>query len=657
MVGECQHLRNAVAAGRYAIGPGGLAICTDTNTQYSAAVAALGTNWLVAWTDLRREHNGYGTDGDIFATLVAPLGTVATSNGFSICTANSAQTGVQLATLGDRCLVVWNDARNSSFNDHIAVYGSRISSSGQVLDPGGIVIDDYSQYQTLGQVAADGQNWMVVWSRKVDDYHCATVGRLVTSQGGGGATIFLENTLNASSEPALARGGTNYFAVWHSRRGVESWTLDVVGTRVTSTGTVLDTPAFPVALAPGTQVQPAAAGDGTNYLLVWSDNQRGDGRWDIYGARIAARGGVLDPGGFPITSLDTAETNPAVAFNGSVFLVAWVDTRYTDYRGYAAIYGARIGLDGSVLETNGFLIAQTSTSETTVDVASAGGNFLVVWGGRTDTYNDTVSCARVTGSGQLLDPSATVLFAGAGSAPAPKVASNRTNYSVIWQANYGGRSVVAANGGVLSSNYPASVGRRLTSNGKDFSTVWDSAYGINGSMFADSGAAITNFGLSTTFYNTDGYIEALAGNGRDYLLAYNPSRVNYPVFLTQVTKTGRIIQTNLVAFTNSSRPTQMTLASNGRDYLLAYWKLGSVAVPRLCARILDAAPRLSNPMKVSGQLDFTLDGAAELAYDILASSDLRSWASAGQVTNQNGSVAVVGPAVGAGGYYRARQAE
>ena len=398
--------------------------------------------------------------------------------------------------------------------------------------------------------------------------------------------------------------------------------VDIVGARVTLANVVLDSPAPPVSLSASFQIQPAVVGNGTNYFCVWRDNRHGDGRWNIYGARVTRQGVVLDPGGIPITSLDTVQTNPAVAFNGNHSLVVWLDTR----TGYQNLYAARVSQDGQVMETNGFLIAQNAT---TADVANLGTNFLVVWG----DSNGKLSCARVSGSGQVLDPAGIGLFNGGGSAHSAKVTSNGTNCFVTWSANYSGTMCVDGNGTILSSNYPSYVGTQLASDGRDFIGIRSDPYGIFGALFPDSGVVTSTFSVSTEYYHSAGYLMAVAGNGKDYLLAYSPAYADFPanqgrasMYLSQITRSGRVIQTNgAPAFTNRTNPKEIAMAGNCRDYLLVYQRTDESAVPRLRARILDAAPQLIKPTNGSGQFSFTVDAAAERAYEIQSSVDLQLW--------------------------------
>src|SRR2546421_11792365 len=70
--------------------------------------------------------------------------------------------------------------------------------------------------------------------------------------------------------------------------------------------------------APGDQLQPAVAFDGTNYLVIWDDTRSGG--HDIYGIRVTPAGQVLDSGGIPISAAPSDQDQPAVAFDGPNYL-------------------------------------------------------------------------------------------------------------------------------------------------------------------------------------------------------------------------------------------------------------------------------------------------------------------------------------------------
>src|SRR5437867_8938881 len=124
--------------------------------------------------------------------------------------------------------------------------------------------------------------------------------------------------------------------------------------------------------APDDQEEPSAVSNGNGYFVVWADKRDyGATGHDIYGARVSASGQLLDPGGIPICTNPGRQTSPRVAFDGQRYLVVWEDdrestTNYLDYQ----IYGARVSVNGTVLDPNGFKITTNRVTRTGPAVAS-----------------------------------------------------------------------------------------------------------------------------------------------------------------------------------------------------------------------------------------------------------------------------------------------
>jgi hypothetical protein len=108
--------------------------------------------------------------------------------------------------------------------------------------------------------------------------------------------------------PALASGSSSALAVWEDGRNSDA---DVYACRVLETGP-LDPDGIPVCAVTGAQRAPAAAFDGTNWLVVWHDYRNGSAP-DIYGARVDQTGTVLDSLGIAISTAAGDQRYPRVA--------------------------------------------------------------------------------------------------------------------------------------------------------------------------------------------------------------------------------------------------------------------------------------------------------------------------------------------------------
>jgi hypothetical protein len=186
----------------------------------------------------------------------------------SDCFSGSAygtQTIPSIAFDGTNFLVVWEDERVNSERD---IFGTRVSQQGEILEPIGIPICTAPSLQTDVKIAWGNQNYLAVWT----DYR-----------------------------------NTNY---------------DIYGARIDPEGNVLDPNGFPISTGSGWESFPDVAWDGTNFFVVWSDDKN-DISYDIYGTRITSSGEILDPRGIQISFGPAMELFPTIAFNGTTYLVVW----------------------------------------------------------------------------------------------------------------------------------------------------------------------------------------------------------------------------------------------------------------------------------------------------------------------------------------------
>lgn len=294
---------------------------------------------------------------------------------------------------GTRFFVAWSDWRNGRSE----IYGSRVTRTGAVLDPAGIPIATAIEGQTPS-VAYDGSNYLVVWvgvERGWFDGHIygarVTPGGVVLDPAG------IPISTAKGQHAALAFDGSNYLVVWAARDGMRS---DIYGARVSRAGTVLDP--TPILISRAARfVRPTIAFDGSNYLVVWPDDRSGDWNGNIYGARVSPAGSILDPAGIEVSAAVNAQGDPAVASDGTAYLVVWEDWRSG---GCCGIFGTRITSAGVVLDPAGIAIStgQPGNADDVPALAFDGRNYLVTWDDRRSGASDVYG-ARVTRAGRVLD--------------------------------------------------------------------------------------------------------------------------------------------------------------------------------------------------------------------------------------------------------------
>jgi hypothetical protein len=188
--------------------------------------------------------------------------------------------------------------------------------------------------------------------------------------------------------PGAAFGKDTWLVVWQAGRMQEA---DIVACRVAKDGKVLDAKPFTVSSAADDQERPKIAfapstssGQGNGvFLAVWSDLRNGKD-YDVFAARITPDGKVLDPDGILISGGPHNQVKPRLAFDGETFVVAWMD--YRSDRAYQ-VYAARVAADGKVLDPDGIAVGKAPGFEPAV-ASPGGGRSLIALAVPADPQRD-----------------------------------------------------------------------------------------------------------------------------------------------------------------------------------------------------------------------------------------------------------------------------
>ncbi|MEN8164506.1 MAG: hypothetical protein ABFS37_10290 [Acidobacteriota bacterium] len=490
-IGEIEIRGARVAADGTPLDPSGIVISSGAEQRLWPDISFDGTNFFVAWQDTRSGT----TTGDwaIYGSRVTPAGTVLDPAGIAIAANPTHYEGlVSLDFDGTNHLVAWRD------NPNFEITGARVSPDGTVLDPGGFHISGGPGYEDYPAVAHDGANWMVAWedarASAVPPGSGSDIAATRVDSTGTVLDTYPDDTVVALSAnwqflPTAAFDGTNYLVVWQDKYLMDEWNL--LGTRIDPLGTILDDPPLVVSswaedqvnaeLAAGTTCYlavwndfrnneyiqdvyatrigfdgtvldtdglvlatddysdyPAVAFDGTNFLVVWWQFVQGPPqRYEVWGARVAQDGTILDPGGFPIIEVTwdygwNFFMDVSVASDGTNFLVVWPDFR----NGNWDIHGTRVSSDGTVLDPGGLQFSNSTQDESFPDVTFGGGSYLAVWeldaSGGQNVYG-----VRIDSTGTVLDPSGIALTTAAGDQTIPQVGFDGTDFWAAWDDDRG----------------------------------------------------------------------------------------------------------------------------------------------------------------------------------------------------------------------------
>jgi hypothetical protein len=298
--------------------------------------------------------------------------------------------------------------------------------------------------QVHPQIAYSGQgSFLVVWENRENGASSDIYGAIVPNSIPTSVPTPANNQLQVTPFPiCTATGdqiyplavwnGSNYFVIWEDAR---SGNLDISGTRVSVTGSVLDNPpsaqnpggGMAISSAGGDQTQPALVWNAhdQNYLIVWEDHRADPSR--IYVMRISKDfqlldGFTADSGGLPISGAGAVGADPCVAWNGTNYLVAWENPLSASA---CDIYGCRLSSSSGQLQVAGSVISITKGDGLKLNPAAAsdGKDFFVAWDVHgSDGYAD-VAGILVSADGSL---------DSRGSFPIAEASQHQLNPSIVW---------------------------------------------------------------------------------------------------------------------------------------------------------------------------------------------------------------------------------
>ncbi len=366
-----------------------LLISTGESSGDRGYVAFDGTRYLVVWTQ-------YDYAVAICGRFVNTLGQLG-SDPFVIASSANSQSDPAVAFNGAHYLVVWrrNVYGNPTMGQLVGTDGSLIGFE--------VNISGSSGNMDSPDVASDGTDFLVIW----DDNSASggIYGQRVSGTDGSliGVSFLISPASGSQSFPSIGFGGTRYLVVWSNSPEPNTET-DMYGALVSTSGSV----SGPIAIstAPsnqGTWMAPGVSFDGENYLVVWEDYR--DSGPHIYGARVSGGTGVLidgppDTGGIAIfpDAGSTTPHGPQVAFDGANWLVAW---------GGSKIRGTRVSSSGTVVDPDGIDLYVTPINQFQPALASDGTNYLVTWRLEQDPPAPYTSCAKyaqLVGRGPIANP-------------------------------------------------------------------------------------------------------------------------------------------------------------------------------------------------------------------------------------------------------------
>ena len=322
--------------------------------------------------------------------------------------------------------------RIGDFVDDYNVVAKRINNEGQLLDADDLVISGGPGKQKSPSIFFAGTKYLVAWqddnsgNDQINAAFVDTTGIVSPSEG-----FTVSKAYNNQLYGDVAFDGTNYMAVWCDSRNHIN--MNLFAARFNDQGVLLDQQAIAITTGETDCLDPAIAFNGTYYLVVW---EKGN---DVFGARLTTAGAVLDPEGFAIYGDTLSQNKPAVASDGQNWMVIWEDGRNSLVEITTDIYGAVINSDGTVQQPQSIAIAAYQFDQFSPDLIYDSTNYIAIWqdsrAGNPDIPN--IYGARIATDGTVLDNNGTgIIIDPVTPMMDPHVAFDGTNLMVCWTAGY-----------------------------------------------------------------------------------------------------------------------------------------------------------------------------------------------------------------------------
>ena len=223
---------------------------------------------------------------------------------------------------------------------------------------------------------------------------------------------------------AAADNGTVSLFAWRDKRHDAGGDLFVA--RVNHAGQVLDPNGIELAAGAGAEGQPAVAWDGVHWLVAWTDVDGGTGLGTVRVERVGTDGQPADAAPTALSTPGADASHAGVAWNGALWIVVWQEVTTGGSGTVSHVVGATLDAGGNVLA--GVANVSGATSDGAPAIAALGANALVAFtsgrSGHVDAYAVRVTAALPGGAITRLDASDLALSTNAAPQAEPAVAAS-----------------------------------------------------------------------------------------------------------------------------------------------------------------------------------------------------------------------------------------
>ncbi len=277
-------------------------IATGNTTTNLRGAAFDGTNYLIGIQGNESNPN------TITAQMVSASGSLVGGR----ISLNTTGKGPLVSFDGSNYLLVWSDITN-------AVYGQFVNTFGSLVGSAFVIAEAVPASGKGGCVAFGDSTYLMV--RNKNDIH---YGQVVNKSGTLVGTP-IRISVNSAGENAMAFDGTNYLVVFRdlgNGKIIYGQFVSKSGILVGSNFIIDDGPYFsdnPVSVAY----------DGSRYLVAYHKQAANNNGWNLY-ARFVTPAGIVASSRITIRDSTYTPGVPLIAFDGTNYLIIWVDKLLTN---------------------------------------------------------------------------------------------------------------------------------------------------------------------------------------------------------------------------------------------------------------------------------------------------------------------------------------
>jgi len=402
--------------------------------QRECNLTFLNNKWLCVWTDFREYYDPFEMQGifkwsEIYGNFIDESGNLLL-NSFAISN-NYGGVAYPSASAGNsNFLVVWQDYRIGSWETP-QIFGTIIDTFGNKIDSLDFHISNglEGKENYFPSCAFDGNNYLVVWY-SYDNYELFQIYGKRISQNGNFVDPFPVKISNFMpfpfilpfTSPSISFDGNYYLITFE---GTVYDDQNIYGIRITPSMQIIDQNPLVISNANNWQWRPSSIYKNGYHFIVWTDQRNGIN--NVYGARFTPSGYLLDPDGITISSSNSGF--PSVSSDENNYFVAWHDWREGNY---PLIYGARVSPSGNVLDPYGIKFSNSNKRQMYAKIKYGLNNYLSIWEDYRNSYLDIYG-TRITKEGNVLDPNSLIISSSVNFHFNPKCAFDGNNYTIVWE--------------------------------------------------------------------------------------------------------------------------------------------------------------------------------------------------------------------------------